>query len=523
MNKHLIAVMLIVLASLPSRAATVNECEVSGYAFGFFNGVANTAMSATRGLNELRKQAGYSQYNGEDVEYRLFYNDSRFDENAKYLLGDLAETFDQRTNELDQRVAERWEAFWDVINGRSNSSIIERIISIVPAFAQLITDVFSTAVNEIITRFLQTLSSLSGGTINTDEVRMQHQLINDSYTWQGKKLVYVAHSQGNLWANESFNHVLGQEGYSADNIAIVHIAPASPILNGDYVLSSSDFVINGLQFTGPTSVPLPNALLPITRTDPSGHMLIESYLGQSKTRTKIKSQISNAFDRLSKPEMEDYLFQMSFEYSANFVQHHEKAQFDFVDTKKNREYCDFLCDAYLSKNASLRGYSLKPSENVKPLIFVERKEEQDEETNNEDGSEESSGGGDGAETEEGTGEDMQGKTRNIHVETCQKIPEEGSFLFGEFSNITDLSSPLDMTKKLKVIDRYGDTWISKTRDVSPRYEDGYSPCAGNGENIEIIASQAHYTSKQKIYLEKNDLSGNYRTGSTDLDGTCILH
>ncbi|MEZ8144549.1 MULTISPECIES: hypothetical protein [Enterovibrio] len=45
MNKHLIAVMLIVLASLPSRAATVNECEVSGYAFGFFNGVANNTIS----------------------------------------------------------------------------------------------------------------------------------------------------------------------------------------------------------------------------------------------------------------------------------------------------------------------------------------------------------------------------------------------------------------------------------------------------------------------------------------------
>ncbi|OEE86158.1 hypothetical protein A1OQ_02850, partial [Enterovibrio norvegicus FF-162] len=459
--------------------------------------------------------------------FRSFYNDSRIDESAIYVLGDLAETFDQRTNELDQRVAQRWEAFWDVINGRSNSSIIERIISIVPAFAQLITDVFSTAVNESITRFLEALSSLTGGTINTGEVRMQHQLINDSNTWLGKKLVYVAHSQGNLWANESFNYVLGQEGYSPDNIAIVHIAPASPILNGDYVLSSSDFVINGLQFTGPTSVPLPNALLPITRTDPSGHMLIESYLGQSKTRTKIKSLISKAFARLSKPEMEDYLFQLSFEYSANFVQHHEKAQFDFIDSKKDRKYCDFFCYEYLTRTSERPTYphiyELKPAENVKPLIFVERKEEQDEETNNEDGAEESSGGGDGAETEEGTGEDMEGKTRNIHVETCQKIPEEGSFLFGEFSNITDLSSPLDMTKKLKVIDRYGDTWISKTRDVSPRYEDGYSPCAGNGENIEIIASQAHYTSKQKSYLEKNDLSGNYRTGSTDLDGTCILH
>ncbi|MGF1867393.1 hypothetical protein L4D15_19420 [Enterovibrio norvegicus] len=495
MNKLLFSVALLILPCF-TTAASQDECKVEGYVVGFFNGVANTESQAQDGLFELKSTIGINSYNGEDVEYQLFYNDSRIDEGAIYVLGDLAETFDQRTNELGDIAGDRWEAFWDIVNGRSNSSTIQRIISIIPSFADFVLSVVNSTMNELITALLESLASLSGGSANTAEVRTTHNLINDSQTWLGKKLIYVAHSQGNLWVNESYNYVNTQEGYDNGSLAVVHIAPASPTLNGDYVLSSSDIVINGLQFTGPGSVAPPNSLVPLSSGDPSGHMLVESYLTDSGTRSMIRNQINAAFARVAKPELEDHLYKITYQYSQNFLQQHKTPEYDFVDNKKDRDYCDewvngYSCFEYITSGGGT-GYNnkLDPSSSVKPLMFKNKK---------------------------------TATKHDVTIETCKDIDEVSSFLFGDFANPKQLKGPLDITKSIKVVDRFDDTWLEFDEDISPTIADSLISCAGFGNFIELIASQEHYSQDEKNALKRLNLTGNYVLAAETFDSVCLLH
>lgn len=293
MSKSTLAFVL--LMTMTSVNASANNCEINGYTIGFFNGVATSNDDAKDALRRVRSTIATQQYRGQPVEYTLFYNDSNYEERGIDVLADFAETFDQRTNELEQKQFERWEAFWDVVSGRNNSPIIKKIDSLVKGFLAFVNDTLSRGINEIIHEFLEGLASLAGSDINTDEVRMKHRLRNDSQTWQGKKLIYLAHSQGNLWVNESFHYVNQRLGYDETNIKVIHIAPASPTLNGDYILSDKDHVINGLNFTGIGSVPFPNISIPTSDKDSLGHGLVEIYLTNQQTKQMIKDAVDKGW------------------------------------------------------------------------------------------------------------------------------------------------------------------------------------------------------------------------------------
>ncbi|WP_245986781.1 hypothetical protein [Vibrio pectenicida] len=288
-----------ITALLPFNAIA-NSCKIEGYTIGFFNGVATTETKAKLGLKKIKSTLDINQYNGESVEYQLFYNDSYIEDSGLNVLADVAESFDQRTYELEQKQFDRWEAFWDIVSGRQNSPIIKKISATFSWFKKFVKDSFSRTLNAQIREFLEALTLLVDAP-DTNQTRMQHNLINDSHTWKGKKLIYIAHSQGNLWANESYKYVISQPGYGADNIRVIHIAPASPTLspNSDYILSTSDMVINGLNFTGVGSVPLPNTEIAPSKSDRLGHGLIPIYLTKPKSIKKIQASVDNAFASIS--------------------------------------------------------------------------------------------------------------------------------------------------------------------------------------------------------------------------------
>ena len=137
MNRQTILFILVVL--LPFNAIA-NSCKIEGYTIGFFNGVATTKEQARNGRDKIIVTLGISQYNGESVEYQLFYNDSYIEGSGLNVLADFAETFDQRTSELEQKQFDRWEAFWDIVSGRQNSAIIQKISATFAWFAGFVLD-----------------------------------------------------------------------------------------------------------------------------------------------------------------------------------------------------------------------------------------------------------------------------------------------------------------------------------------------------------------------------------------------
>lgn len=481
-----------ILALLWTTNAHANSCKIEGYTIGFFNGVATSQRQALLGQQKIKSTLSVTQYNGEPVEYRLFYNDSNIDGSSLNVLADFAETFDQRTQELEQRQFDRWEAFWEIINGRQNSSIIQKISAAFSWFAGFLQDIISQTLNSLIREFLETLTLLLNAPETSDTI-MRHELINDTNTWKGKKLIYIAHSQGNLWVNKSYDYVASQSGYDANNIHVLHIAPASPILSpdSDYILSTSDLVINGLNLTGIGTVPLPNTIIAPSSSDYMGHGLSEVYLTHPESIKKIKASVNRAFSSLTKPDMEDVLFSIDYEYSPNFKIQHEPPQYGFVDSN---EYGDYP-HSYLNYDSA--PYTLAPTDTVQPLLFS-----------------------------------LVNKEERINIESCLSpnedkssgvIPDVGSFLFADFSNIIDLRSPLSMTVSKTVRDRYGNQWVDVRQDVSPSYSGGYATCMGNGALFELIANQNQYTPKQKSELKKLRVSGRYQTAANLNDYFCLGH
>ena len=63
---------------------------------------------------------------------------------------------------------------------------------------------------------------------------------------------------------------------------VVHVAPASPTLRGDHLLTDIDLVINGLRLTGLNSVPDVNINIPMSKIDPTGHGFEPTYLDKAR-------------------------------------------------------------------------------------------------------------------------------------------------------------------------------------------------------------------------------------------------
>ena len=485
MNKRILSLMI--MALLPFNAIA-NSCKIEGYTIGFFNGVATTETQAKLGLKKIKSTLDISQYKGESVEYQLFYNDSYIEGSGLNVLADFAETFAQRTYELEQKQFDRWEAFWDIVNDKQNSSIIKKISAAFSWFEGFVRDSVSLTRNALIREFLEALTLLVDSP-DTSQTRMQHHLINDSHTWKGKKLIYIAHSQGNLWVNESYKHVTSQRGYGADNIRVIHIAPASPTLSPDsgYILSSSDMVINGLHFTGRGSVPPPNTMIAPSKSDLLGHGLIEIYLTEPKSIKKIQASVDKAFASITKPDMQDFLFKIEFNHSTNFNALFENPVYDIVDAAGdgNRLQHSRRPDDYLSR---------REGSWLKRYVDSNIKEEDKLPFRVDDNA-------------------------VIVFDTCTSpnevmsdtpsIPAKDIYKFIQFQHLKSFESGTfkDIWWSRKMTDRYGlvDKKHAEFEDMNGWYFD----YTGVGEGIELEVTQHFYNEQQRKYLSKHQLSGRY--------------
>lgn len=137
-----------------------------------------------------------------------------------------------------------------------------------------------------------------------------HNAQLDALAADGQKLMLVGHSQGNLFMNHAYDHILPV--VTKDRVEAAHIAPASIILNGDYVLADIDLVINAMRVQGALSVPDNNLDLNSSSADVSGHTLIGTYLdGTRAGRATIKTMIESAMGKLHCPRVLEYR-QMSY-------------------------------------------------------------------------------------------------------------------------------------------------------------------------------------------------------------------
>ncbi|MDP3586718.1 MAG: hypothetical protein Q8R58_01575 [Sulfuricurvum sp.] len=286
-KKFFIRIVFGLLLTLSANAATCSK----SYTLGFFNGVWNTEYESFDGTQAVRGLIG-NTYNNEPVKYESFYNHTGSSVGATSLQ-DLAETFIQRANEIDKsgQMGKRFEYFWEFL-GSSEPTFLDKLAGFLPNAASLFDSVYTA-----ITTKLTSIISFFLSNPPTEADYTSHNARLDALATDGEKLMLVGHSQGNLFMNHAYDHILPV--VTKDRVAAAHIAPASPTLRGNWVLADIDLVINALRIQGVTSVPNINLTIPASKVDVSGHTLSGTYLDPTRDgRGRVKTMIETGMGKL---------------------------------------------------------------------------------------------------------------------------------------------------------------------------------------------------------------------------------
>lgn len=289
------AVLLAMGLQLPAaQAAEDNICEARGYTIGFFNGVWNTLPQAIDGRMALQELLG-DEYNSEPVEYENFYNTTG-NSNDATMAQDIAEVFIQRAGELDSSgaLAERFEYLWDIASDPQRT-LLARLQATLTAPITALEGLYTAISTKVAESWSRLLSNPPTALNHT-----QHRLTIDTLATEGQKMLFVAHSQGNLFVNPAYDYA--KTKFSTNSVAVAHIAPASLTTRGPHVLADIDAVINGLRAFGWNSVPPINLTLPVSQKDLSGHTLVDTYLDASRAgRARVKEIATQGLASLVTP------------------------------------------------------------------------------------------------------------------------------------------------------------------------------------------------------------------------------
>lgn len=288
-----------IAAGLPStaqaQASESNICAIRGYTVGFFNGVWNTLPQAIDGRLALQELMG-DEYNSEPVEYENFYNNTGNTAGGT-MAQDIAEVFIQRANEFDDsgEFARRFEYIWEA-STNLDRPLLSRLWASMSAPRELLETIYTSIMTKVFAGWSYLLSNPP-----TELNYAQHRLTIDTLATEGQKMLFVAHSQGNLFVNPAFDYAKSK--LSSNSVAAVHIAPASLTLRGPHVLADIDAVINGLRAFGWDSVPPVNLNLPLSSRDASGHTLVDTYLDGSRAgRARVEEMGRQGLASLATPD-----------------------------------------------------------------------------------------------------------------------------------------------------------------------------------------------------------------------------
>jgi len=123
------------LATLLNSFAWGQEtCEPTGIQFGFFNGVQTPSDDAQRVVQRyLPELYGLTTPDGQPISYTLYYNDTEG-------WADFVETFEQRLQEHNGVLSQRFELFFSSLQG--GGSWWSHITETVPALSGLLGGLF---------------------------------------------------------------------------------------------------------------------------------------------------------------------------------------------------------------------------------------------------------------------------------------------------------------------------------------------------------------------------------------------
>jgi hypothetical protein len=287
MIKRLLALILVLSAVASTQAQQApSPCSGAGYVVAFFNGMSTT-FSAAISEDMAPLQAIYKdQFNNEPVSYYTFYNPT------DGFLKDLAESYAQKQQESPE-IANRWELLWDLVEG--STDIITLFLTENPTAATVVNTLKNLALNEAKVQ-AQTLISQA----NFQPVVNQFASTMTTFLTEQKKIMAVAHSQGNFFVNAVYDIV--HPTLTTHSLAIVQVATPTASARGPYTTSDTDLVIKAVAAALGSTLP-PNSSGPLLPSeDWMGHSFVGVYMNARYNMfSQIKSNTDAAMAALQPP------------------------------------------------------------------------------------------------------------------------------------------------------------------------------------------------------------------------------
>ncbi|WP_153101356.1 hypothetical protein [Paraburkholderia hayleyella] len=224
-------------------------------------------------------------YNGAPVEYMLSDNPT------EGFLKDLVRV-------LKQKLAEDPGLSWDLFV----RYLLKTDSAISPAVAQSIEDEIERIRKEktgVLKQQFEAENNYIDKSVNKHVALYKKLVMNE-----GKSVLIVGHSQGNLYANAGHKQFYAQTHLKNRSLGVVGVAsPANYVAGGgEYITSTTDMVISMLRlFVSPKTLP-GNIDLPFKVTQPMGHSFVGVYVDpESHSYTSIKKMTQTGLDRLGHP------------------------------------------------------------------------------------------------------------------------------------------------------------------------------------------------------------------------------
>jgi hypothetical protein len=316
----------VLLGALPSLtvAQVETKCE-SRYRIYFGNGIRNTPQDWEASKEELATMIG-ARFNGVPVSYANAINPTGG------FIDDLQRVF-------EQKLAENSDLSWELLV-RASLGLINGIS---PELVRIALDLIiktETESSAELKKKWEAENSYVDSRVTTHVAGYTQDIIEN-----GRRVLLVAHSQGNLYGNASHRLLYGNPNITPGSFGIAGVAtPANYVPGGgSYITSDADVVINALRSIVTDQVLPANISIPFDTTELSGHNFIKTYVHPEKpARQKIQQMTEAAMNRLVEPK-EAYDFKIVSYITAgpffpwgniNDIQY-----FDLSGCPLNQPYC----------------------------------------------------------------------------------------------------------------------------------------------------------------------------------------
>ncbi len=264
--KKLLPFLVLFLSLLVSTPLISAPC--SGITIFYANGMNNEWKDANDSLKDLRiKLLPILMYADSDIDFQLAYNQKE---------GVISQIVEVAT----EKGMDRWKSFWNFLNG----------VEVAP-------DWFQEEVNNIIIVATDELNAFVDADLREQVADYKKAISN------GRKVIVVAHSQGNFYANDAYGLV------NSPSFGIVSVATPAFYVAGDgpYITLTTDKVINLVvrPLSALAELLPPKPANETNNTDGGrdwmGHDFVSAYLEGDKSGQFIEDNVLNVATQLPKP------------------------------------------------------------------------------------------------------------------------------------------------------------------------------------------------------------------------------